>query len=99
MKKPEIILNRLFDAARLARSSDDNAVMPGYLQAAVLRGWRRGWASLPVAPSLIIVFRRALMCATLVMLASIAWAFSALTHPPENDVAIANFELRFDVMP
>jgi hypothetical protein len=39
------------------------------------------------------------MCATLVMLASIAWSFSALTHPPENAVAIANFELRFDVMP
>jgi hypothetical protein len=99
MKKPEILLNRLFEAARLARPSDDNAVMPGYLQAAVLRGWRRGWAGPQVAPALIIVFRRALMCATLVMLASIVWAFSALTHAPESAVAIANFELRFDVMP
>jgi hypothetical protein len=99
MKKPEIVLQRLFEAARTAASLDDDAPMPGYLQAAVLRHWRRGWAGARVTPSLIVTFRRALVCATLVMLASIAWSLSALTHAPENAVAIANFELRFDVLP
>ena len=45
------------------------------------------------------MFRGALACAAVVMLASIAWSFGELMHGPEDEVAVANYELREDVMP
>ena len=45
------------------------------------------------------MFRNAFACAAIVMLASIAWSFADLANDPESDVAVANYELRADVMP
>jgi hypothetical protein len=68
--------------------------MPRYLQTRILAHWQAGPAREPVARSLALVFRLSLACATMVMLGSLAWAYEELTHAPENEVEIANYELR-----
>jgi len=98
MKERDVRLNRLFDTARLARPAGEPGVMPLHLKRRVIAHWRadsrdergRGMA---------LVFRAALACAAVVMLASIAWSFTDLTQDPADDVAIANYDLRADVMP
>jgi hypothetical protein len=98
MSEPEMQLNRLFAAARMAPPADEAAAMPGPLQTRVLAHWRAA-AAAEAGRSLALVFRAALVGAAIVMLLSVAWSFGVLTHDPENEVAIANYELREDVMP
>ncbi|HEY2951406.1 MAG TPA: hypothetical protein VGK40_02420 [Verrucomicrobiae bacterium] len=98
MNEPEVQLNRLFAAARRAPPAEEAAAMPGPLKTRVLAHWRAA-AAAEAGRSLALVFRTALVCAAIVMLVSVAWSFGELTHDPENEVAIANYELREDVMP
>jgi hypothetical protein len=91
-------LNRLFEAARVGLPNDEIAGMPGHLKTRVLAHWRSALAD-EAGHGLARVFRFALLGAAIVMLASIAWSFGELTHDPDNDVAVANYELRRDVMP
>jgi hypothetical protein len=83
-------LERLFEIARRARPPEDLEPMPGYLKSRVLTHWRRP----PVQQSTTLVFRLALACATIVMLGTLAWSYEALTQDTDNEVAIANYELR-----
>ena len=99
MKEHNVRLNRLFKAARMAPAPDDTEVMPGHLKTRVLAHWRSGAAEGETRRGLAWVFRCALICAGVLMLASVAWSFGELAYDPEDDVAIANYELRADVMP
>jgi hypothetical protein len=98
MKERDVRLNRLFDTARLARPAGEPGAMPLHLKRRVLNKWR---ASAPDerGRSMMLMFRGAFACAAIVMLASIAWSFADLANDPESDVAVANYELRADVMP
>jgi hypothetical protein len=98
MNDSDLKLHRLFAAARSAPPALETGAMPGPLQTRVLAHWRAAAAAEP-GRSLALVFRAALVCAAIVMLVSVAWSFGDLTHDPESDVAIANYELREDVMP
>ena len=69
--------------------------MPPHLKTRLLAHWRsmgnpEDWF-LPLA------LRRALICAGLVMMICLAWSSSALLSETDDDVDIANFELRKDV--
>ena len=97
MNDSDLKLNRLFAAARSAPPARETGAMPGPLKTRVLAHWRA--AAAEPGRSLALVFRAALVCAAIVMLVSVAWSFGDLTQDPESDVAIANYELREDVMP
>jgi len=97
MNTPDGQLNRLLAAARRAPPRETEG-MPPFLRTRILAHWRAAAAEEAV-PSLALVFRCALGLAMVVMLASIAWSYNTLAQEPENDVAIANFELRADVTP
>ena len=98
MKERDVRLNRLFDTARLALPAGEPGAMPLHLKRRVIANWRAD-APDERGRGVALVFRSALACAAIVMLASIAWSFAELAHDPEDDVAIANYELRSDVMP
>ena len=98
MKNPGVQLNRLFEAARAVPAFEEIDEMPGPLKTRVLAHWRSSAAE-ETGRVLAGFFRSALIGAAVVMLASIAWSFGELTHDPEDDVAIANYELRAGVMP
>jgi hypothetical protein len=98
MNESEMKLHRLFAAARTAPPAGEAGAMPGPLKTRVLAHWRAA-AAAEAGRGLALVFRAALVCATIVMLVSVVWSFGDLTRDPDNDVAIANHELREDVMP
>lgn len=98
MKERDVRLERLFDTARLALPQNEAEAMPLYLKRRVLSQWRTGAAE-EGTRGMPWVFRSALICAAVVMFASIAWSLGELTGEADNDVAIANYELRVDVMP
>lgn len=97
MKERDVQLNRLFEKARLAPPRPEPGAMPFQLHRRVLAHWRARTEEEP-GSGLALVLRGALACAALVMMASIVWSLGDLTHDPENEVAIANYELRADVM-
>lgn len=100
MKNRDVRLNRLFDTARLALPAGEPRSMPLHLKRRVLSRWRAGGGAVDErGPGLAWVFRGALACSALVMLATIAWSFAEQTEDPSDDLAIANYELRVDVMP
>ena len=96
--KNEMKLERLFAAARAAGEAPAGE-MPGYLKTRILADWRLGseiddrWATL------VMVFRRGLVCASVVMVAALAWTFAASGDMPLDEEALANYELRAQVMP
>ena len=45
------------------------------------------------------VLRGALFCAGVAMALSVAWSYGELTDASDDDVVIANYELRADLMP
>jgi len=92
MKQRDVRLHRLFAAARTTAPADEASSMPGYLKGRVLAHWRAGVRVDETGRRLVRMCRAALVGATIVMLVSIAWSFS--THEPENDIALANYELR-----
>jgi len=97
MKKHDVRLQRLFEAVKAAPPADEEESMPGRLRARVLADWRASGLD-TAGHGLALLFRGALICAGVVMLASVAWSFGELAYDPENDVATANYELREDVM-
>lgn len=98
MKSREVMLQRLFDAAKGAPEAA-GAAMPEHLKTRLLAHWRAGSPAAEVWPGLALMFRRAVICAGLAMAVCVAWSYGELTRVPDNDLAIANFELRADVMP
>jgi hypothetical protein len=96
MNERELKLDRLFKAARLA-PVEEIGPMPGSLRTRILAHWRSGRSSEHAGHLLVALFRQALMFAAVVMLVSIAWSLS--TRVPDNEEAVANYELRADVMP
>jgi hypothetical protein len=90
-----LALDRLFALARTAPPADVPD-MPPYLHTRVLAGWRRnppGETGFLLTPLL----RRALACAAALMLASIAWSYSA--EDPEDEMTAADFDVRTSLLP
>ena len=97
MKDHDVPLKRLFAAARQATDSSEPAAMPGVLKTRILAHWRS--AEETAGHHLAVIIRVALGCAAALMIASIAWSSMGLEDEDDGDVAIANYELRSDVMP
>lgn len=97
MRDDDVPLQRLFAAARQAPESCEAAGMSGALKTRILAHWRS--AEETAGHHLALVIRVALGCAAALMLASIAWSSMGLDDDDDGDVAIANYELRSDVMP
>lgn len=93
MKQPEGKLERLFELVRATPSGESDS-MPPYLKTRILAHWRSASAREPMARSLAVMCRVALACATIVMIGSVAWSYDELVQDQENEVAIANYELR-----
>ena len=98
MNKRDVRLNRLFETARLSPPRSLPAGMPLRLQNRVIATWRKGRPD-DSSAGIALVFRAGLGCAAAVMFATIAWSFGELASDPDNEVAIANYELRADVIP
>ena len=89
-------LNRLLAAARMSSPSEPAGAMPGPLQTRILAHWRAG----PLRTwSLAFVLRGGLALAAVLMLACIVWSIEAAGDDPPSEIALANYELRVDVMP
>ncbi|HZO84156.1 MAG TPA: hypothetical protein VFC26_03030 [Verrucomicrobiae bacterium] len=98
MKREDIPLERLFAAAREVETAPA-VEMPPHLAGRVIAHWRAGACKEDSWQMLALIFRRALVCAGVVMLFSLAWGYDGLDATPENDEAYANYELRSDLMP
>lgn len=98
MRTRDDSLHRLFNAARGVDELPPTP-MPERLKTRVLAHWRSGRPAGDAWTGLVLVFRRALICAGIAMTVCVAWSYSELTRVPDNDLAIANYELRTDVMP
>lgn len=92
MTSPESKLNRLFAAARTAPAAVEP--MPAPLRTRVLAHWRSGAQEL-AGLWLPLFFRRALACAAIIMAVSVAWAVA--TDEPDDEVALANYQLRAEL--
>ena len=97
MNRDDLKLERLFAAARDARPSTDDP-MPPYLANRVLAHWRDGAAKDDAWGVLVLVFRRALAIAGVVMFFALAWGYDGLDPTPDNDEVYADYELRVDLM-
>lgn len=98
MKNPEDSIEQLFALARQARPEPVGNICP-HLQTRVLAHCRSSQSAGETTGSLNLLLRRATVCAALLMLASIIWSYSAAEFQLEEDLALANLELREDVMP
>ena len=89
-------LGQLFRAARGAYRAAPGP-MPERLKIRILAQWR----SMPdIDDSLVqiaLLFRRALIGATLIMLACIVWSYE--DQNADDDIAIINFEVRENILP
>jgi len=98
MNRDDLKLERLFAAARSAEPAPVEE-MPPYLASRVIAHWRAGALKDDPWQMLVLVFRRALLCAGVVMLFTLAWSYDALDATADSDEAYANYQLRADVMP
>ena len=98
MNRDDSKLDRLFAAARSAEARPVEE-MPPYLASRVIAHWRAGTLKDDSWQTVILVFRRALLCAGVVMLFTLAWSYDSLDATPDSDEAYANYQLRADVMP
>ena len=98
MNRDDIQLQRLLAAARTAEDTPAEE-MPPFLAARVIAHWRAGIAKDDSWQMLVLVFRRALACAGVIMLFALVWSYDGLDTTPDSDEAYANYELRADVMP
>ena len=96
--KNEAKLQRLFAAARLT-GEEPVEDMPEHLKRRILADWRIGSEIDDAWRAIVVVFRRGLVCASLVMLVALAWTYAASENIPMNDEALANFELRAQLLP
>lgn len=90
-------LERLFAAARAIEDAPAGE-MPPYVAGRVIAHWRAGMLKDDSWQMLVLVFRRALLCAGVVMLFALAWGYDGLDATPENDEAYATYELRANLM-
>ena len=97
MKNPESHLLRLVAMARQVPPQRVSA-MSSHLQTRVLAHWQPTSTHAEMVRSLHALFRRALACAALLMLASIVWSYAMNDSQPEDDLALVNLELREDVL-
>src|SRR5687767_5577460 len=97
MNRHDLKLQRLFTAAREASPALPEE-MPAHLATRILAHWRSGAAKEDSWQMIVLLFRRALVCASVVMLFTLAWSYDGLSDTPESDEAYANYELREDVM-
>jgi len=97
MNRHEMMLLRLFRAARLTAPLSVGP-MPESLKTRILAHWRSSGAAEEHFLLLALLFRRALIGAAIVMFFCVVWSYRAY-HPPQNDVALANYELREDLLP
>jgi hypothetical protein len=91
-------LQRLFEAAKVAARESPEAI-PNGLKARILAQWRSTMEMDEAWRILMFWFRRALFCASLVMVLSLVWWAQDMTSGPPSDLAIANYEVRSDLMP
>jgi hypothetical protein len=98
MKKGKDTLALLFAAARQAPGCEIGP-MRGSMKARVLANWGGEAMELQFYHALAVLFQRALACAAVLMLATIIWSLQNSSAEPLNDEALANYELRADVMP
>ena len=98
MKQADEQLARLLRAAAAAPEPEVEDPPP-YLLRRVLAQWRT--VRMTEAPSLVaaLVFRRALVCAFIVMALTVAWAHRQLIEPMPNEVAIAEYETQLTLSP
>jgi len=89
MKPANSTLERLFRAAR-RRGPEPAAPLPTRLASRILAGWRQESRSDPW-PWLVLIVRRALYGAALVMVVCLVWSY-ADRSVPDPDVALANYE-------
>jgi len=97
MNRHDLKLQRLFAAARETSPALPEE-MPAHLSTRILADWHSGAAKADSWQMIVLLFRRALVCAGVVMLFTLAWSYDGLSDTPENDEAYANYELREDVM-
>lgn len=98
MNRDDIKLQRLFAAARNAGDALPEE-MPPHLAIRILAHWRSGALKEDSWQIVVLLFRRALACASIVMLFTLAWSYDGLSDDLDSDEAYANYELRADVMP
>lgn len=98
MRTREDILRRLFEAAKGAPEGSPET-LPESLKTRVLAHWRSGNLAGDTWSALAALFRRGLICACLAMAVCVVWSYGELTQVPDNDLAIASYELRAEVMP
>lgn len=98
MENPEPSLPRLLTLARQA-PPERLEPMPAHLPIRVLACWQTSNRQVESVQALHRLFQQAALCAALLMLASIAWSYSAAEWEEADDLALANLELRADVMP
>jgi hypothetical protein len=97
MKNPESQLLRLLAMARQAPPQPTRAMSP-HLQTRVLAHWRSTGTDDEMLRSLHALFRRALVCAAVLMVASIVWSFTVNDAPSEDEFTTATLELSADVL-
>jgi hypothetical protein len=97
MKDDTNKLNRLFAMARAAGEEPADE-MPGFLKARILARLGRNAEIDDAWSTLVTVFRRGLVCAGLVAIFAVAWSFAEPGDASLNDEAMANYELRTEVM-
>ena len=97
MKRDEHILKRLLKAAGQSRREIPEA-MPFPLEARILAGWR---SSVPEDDWLCLAkfFRRAVICAGLIMVASIGWSQLSDAREVPGAVAFANLAQDIQIVP
>ena len=97
MKRDEHILRHLLKAAGRSRRETPSA-MPFPLEARILAGWL---ASAPEDDWLCLTrfFRRAVICAGLVMVASIGWSQLSNAREVPGAVALANLASNIQIVP
>lgn len=97
MKPMDSALDRLFRAVRPLHVANPASAMPAYLETRILAHWRSAARS-EIERSLTLVFKRGLVFAALLMLLSIGWSFE-LPQEPANEVTLAHYQFRLDLMP
>ena len=98
MKLPDPMLQRLLDAAAKA-APKASSTPPLGLETRVLAHWRAA-ATEDEAAFLFIFFRRAMLCATVVLLCSAAWSLTRSGSDMTADEAmLANYEVQMSLNP
>ncbi|MFM1768010.1 MAG: hypothetical protein RJA22_539 [Verrucomicrobiota bacterium] len=95
MARPQQPLHRLLAAAARATPAPVGP-MPAALQTRILARCRHGAGELAGA-GLVLLFRRALVGAALLMALTVAW--TVVTEEPDDEVTLANYTLRADLNP